>query len=151
MEAAILDHENPRVLDGHIAAAAFEAPLDDADEDVLGAEALRRAAAHPELEKTPAGYVWAGRDYPAARFGLRSTSPDVFTLVETQGGSVLGTIERQCAEVGGLPNQDWSLRVTEIPRSEGADWELTRISCRPARLPLEPAAGGSTGGRSVAK
>jgi len=93
VEAAILDHENPRVLDGHIAAAAFEAPLDETDAEILGAEALRRAAVHPELEKTPAGYVWAGRDYPAARFGLRSTSPDVFTLVETENGSVLGTIE----------------------------------------------------------
>jgi DEAD/DEAH box helicase domain-containing protein len=97
VEAAILDHENPRVLDGHIAAAAFEAPLDDKDVDVLGAEALRRAAEHPELEKTDAGYVWAGRDYPAARFGLRSTSPDVFTVVETETGSVLGTIERERA------------------------------------------------------
>jgi DEAD/DEAH box helicase domain-containing protein len=97
VEAAILDHENPRVLDGHIAAAAFEAPLDDADVEILGSEALRRAAQHPELEQTPAGYVWAGRDYPAARFGLRSTSPDVFTVVETETGSVLGTIERERA------------------------------------------------------
>ena len=53
VEAAILDHENPRVLDGHIAAAAFEAPLDDADAEILGSEALRRAAKHPELEQTP--------------------------------------------------------------------------------------------------
>jgi DEAD/DEAH box helicase domain-containing protein len=97
VEAALLDHENPRVLDGHIAAAAFEAPLDDADAEILGSEALRRAAQHPELEQTPAGYVWAGRDYPAARFGLRSTSPDVFTVVETETGSVLGTIERERA------------------------------------------------------
>jgi len=97
VEAAILDHENPRVLDGHVAAAAFEAPLDEADAEILGAEALLRAAEHPELKKTDAGYVWAGRDYPAARFGLRSTSPDVFTVVESQTGSVLGTIERERA------------------------------------------------------
>jgi DEAD/DEAH box helicase domain-containing protein len=97
VEAAILDHENPRVLDGHIAAAAFEAPLDDADAETLGPEALRRAAEHPELEQTQAGYVWAARDYPAARFGLRSTSPDVFTVVETETGSILGTIERERA------------------------------------------------------
>ena len=97
VEAAILDHENPRVLDGHVAAAAFEAPLDEADAEILGTEALRRAAEHPELKKTDAGYVWAGRDYPAARFGLRSTSPDVFTVVEAEAGSVLGTIERERA------------------------------------------------------
>ena len=76
VEAAILDHANPRVLDGHVLAAAFEAPLDDADRDTLGDEALERAAVLPELKKTPAGYVWAGRDYPAARVSLRSASPD---------------------------------------------------------------------------
>ena len=97
VEAAILDHENHRVLDGHVAAAAFEAPIDEADVEILGAEALRRAAEHPELEKTKAGYVWAGRDYPAGRFGLRSTSPDVFTIVTTDTGSVIGTMERERA------------------------------------------------------
>src|SRR4029453_3330355 len=41
--------------------------------------------------------VGAGRDFPAARFGLRSTSPDVFAVVEAETGSVLGTIERERA------------------------------------------------------
>jgi DEAD/DEAH box helicase domain-containing protein len=97
VEAAILDHENPRVLDGHVAAAAFEAPLDEPDAEVLGEEALRRAAIHPELKRTDAGFVWAGRDYPAARFGLRSTSPDVFAVVDVESGSVIGSIEREKA------------------------------------------------------
>ncbi len=97
VEAAILDHENPRVLDGHVAAAAFEAPIDEADTETLGPEALRRAARHADLRKTDAGYVWAGRDYPAGRFGLRSTSPDVFAVVEAVSGSVLGNVEREKA------------------------------------------------------
>jgi DEAD/DEAH box helicase domain-containing protein len=97
VEAAILDHENPRVLDGHVAAAAFEAPLDEEDAEVLGAEAVRRAAMHPELKRTDAGFVWAGRDYPAARFGLRSTSPDVFAVVDIETGSVVGSVEREKA------------------------------------------------------
>ncbi len=97
VEAAILDHENPRVLDGHVAAAAFEAPLDEADAEILGPEALRRAAQHPDLKKTDAGYVWDGRDYPAGRFGLRSTSPDVFSVVEAESGSVLGAVEHEKA------------------------------------------------------
>ncbi len=97
VEAAILDHTNPRVLDGHVRAAAFEAPIDDHDRDVLGDAALERAPLLPELKRTPAGFVWAGRDYPAARIPLRSTSPDSFSVIDTMTGSVLGLVERERA------------------------------------------------------
>jgi DEAD/DEAH box helicase domain-containing protein len=97
VEAAILDHANPRVLDSHVASAAFEAPLDDADAEILGAAALERAAVHPDLKRTAAGFVWAGRDYPAARAPLRSTSPDSFTVVDGESGSILGIVERERA------------------------------------------------------
>ncbi len=97
VEAAILDHANPRVLDGHVRAAAFEAPVDDADRATLGTEALERAPLLPELKHTKAGWVWAGKDYPAARVPLRSTNADSFTIVEAQTGAVLGLIERERA------------------------------------------------------
>ena len=35
---------------------------------------------------------------------------------------VLVVIERQHGEVGGLPDQDWSLRVTWVFRREGSEW-----------------------------
>jgi DEAD/DEAH box helicase domain-containing protein len=97
VEAAILDHANPRVLDGHVRAAAFEAPLDDADRDVLGDEALERAALIPDLKRTKSGYVWAGRDYPAAQTNLRSAGADSFAVVEAETGTVLGIVERERA------------------------------------------------------
>jgi DEAD/DEAH box helicase domain-containing protein len=97
VEAAILDHSNPRVLDGHVRAAAFEGPLDDADAETLGPEALERAALLPELRHTQRGYVWAGRDYPAGRFSLRAATPDTFTVVDADTGSLLGLIERERA------------------------------------------------------
>jgi len=97
VEAAILDHANPRVLDGHVRAAAYEAPVDVRDREVLGDAALERAALLPELKETPAGYVWAGRDYPAARVPLRSASADAFTVVEEATGSVLGLVDRERA------------------------------------------------------
>jgi DEAD/DEAH box helicase domain-containing protein len=97
VEAAILDHSNVRVLDGHVRAAAFEAPLDDADRSTLGDEALDRAPLLPELQRTSAGFVWSGRDYPAARVPLRSTSAEAFTVVDVGSGSVLGLVERERA------------------------------------------------------
>jgi DEAD/DEAH box helicase domain-containing protein len=97
VEAAILDHENPRVLDGHVRAAAFEAPLDDRDREVLGDVALERAAVLPDLQPTKAGYVWAGRDYPAARVSLRSTGPESFAIVDGTSGAVLGIAEQERA------------------------------------------------------
>jgi len=97
VEAAILDHENPRVLAGHVRAAAFEAPLDEEDVGVLGRRALEVAAADPELRRTPRGIVWAGKDYPSARVPLRSTDADAFTIVDAETGSVLGVAERSRA------------------------------------------------------
>jgi DEAD/DEAH box helicase domain-containing protein len=93
VEAAILDHANPRVLAGHVRSAAYEAPLtgDDAPEYVA-------AARHdPLLKETPAGIVWAGRDHPAAQVALRSSEPDAFTVVDGTTGDVLGLVERSRA------------------------------------------------------
>jgi DEAD/DEAH box helicase domain-containing protein len=97
VEAAILDATNPRVLDPHVLAAAFEGPIVEADAETLGPEAVSRAAALDELERTPAGYVWKGRDYPAARVSLRSGDTDSYTVVDGETGSVLGLVERHRA------------------------------------------------------
>ncbi|HEU5363823.1 MAG TPA: DEAD/DEAH box helicase [Gaiellaceae bacterium] len=93
VEAAILDHASPRVLAGHVRAAAYEAPLTAADEP----EYLSAARDDPLLKETPAGFVWAGRDHPAAAIPLRSTDPDAFTVVDGTTGDVLGLVERSRA------------------------------------------------------
>jgi DEAD/DEAH box helicase domain-containing protein len=74
--------------------------LDEGDTPFLGPEALQRAEALVEtgdLQLTKAGYVWSGRDYPAARFSLRSTTPDAFSVVDVATGSMLGVVERERA------------------------------------------------------
>jgi DEAD/DEAH box helicase domain-containing protein len=100
VEAAILDHANPRILDGHVLSAAFEAPLDDRDRETLSDAALERAEAlveGGELRRTQAGIVWAGRDYPAGRVALRSASPESIAVVDAATGSILGLVERERA------------------------------------------------------
>ena len=122
VEAAILDHANPRVLDGHVAAAAFEAPVDDADRETLGDKALERAPHVPELAHTRHGWVWAGKDYPAARTALRSASADAFTAIDAATGTVLGIVERERAystvHEGAVYlhlGEQWLVRELDIP------------------------------------
>jgi ketosteroid isomerase-like protein len=45
--------------------------------------------------------------------------------------AVLAIIERQRAEVGGLPEQDWSLRVTLVFRRAGSEWQLVHRHADP--------------------
>ena len=97
VEAAILDHANPRVLAGHVRSAAYEAPLTADDADLLGPEAIELALADPELRRTPAGIVWAGREHPAARVPLRSTDANAFSIVDVSTGTLLGLVERSRA------------------------------------------------------
>jgi DEAD/DEAH box helicase domain-containing protein len=97
VEAAIVDHANPRILDAHVLAAAFEGPIRAEDAATLGAAAVSRAAVLPELEQTRAGAVWKGRDYPAARISLRSGDTESYVVVDAASGAVLGLVERERA------------------------------------------------------
>jgi len=55
---------------------------------------------------------------------------------------VLVTIERVRGEIGGLPDQDWSLRVTQVYRREGREWGLVHRHADPLlkRISVERAA-----------
>ena len=44
---------------------------------------------------------------------------------------VLALIERTNVEVGGLPAQDWALRVTLVYRREGSEWRLAHRHADP--------------------
>jgi ketosteroid isomerase-like protein len=51
---------------------------------------------------------------------------------------VLAVVERQRGVVGGLPGQDWSLRVTLVFRREADDWLLVHRHADPLVNPIGP-------------
>ena len=52
--------------------------------------------------------------------------------------AVLVMIERQHGEVAGLPDQDWSARVTHVYRREGGKWLLVHRHADLLAHPLDP-------------
>ena len=100
-EPAVINIDNPYVLHPHLACAAFELPLTDADEawwpEVLD-DAIRDLV-HDDLLKirmptarAGVGAVWSGRGRPASRVGLRSANSNEFRIA-TNDGSLIGTVD----------------------------------------------------------
>jgi ketosteroid isomerase-like protein len=67
-----------------------------------------------------------------ARFFKSGTSEtELVQSYATDNMVVLVTIERQRGEVGGLPEQDWSLRVSQVFRRDRSQWRLVHRHADP--------------------
>ena len=77
------------------------------------------------------------------------TTLDVVQTHASDALVVLVMVERQHGEVGGLPDQNWSLRVTEVYRKDGSEWQLAHRHADPLlhRISLQQAAALARGGR----
>jgi ketosteroid isomerase-like protein len=91
----------------------------------FGGPASHGFDASPERMAARARYFQHGKT--ALELAQSYVSPDMIVLV---------VIERQRAEVGGLPEQDWSLRVTEVYRRDGAEWQLAHRHADPLVHPV---------------
>jgi ketosteroid isomerase-like protein len=76
-------------------------------------------------------------DSPERRAGMKqffkngSLKQEVVATFPSDDLVVLVTIEHMHGEAGGLPEQDWTLRVTQVFRKEGADWQLVHRHADP--------------------
>lgn len=99
VEATVADPENPHVLGPHLAAAAAEVPLTEADEAIFGAGTVplaRALTAAGLLRRRPAGWYWARDDRPADHVRLRGMGEQV-AIVERRSGRVIGTVDESSA------------------------------------------------------
>ena len=88
-------------------------------------------------------------DTPERRAGMKkffqngTLKQEVVSTFASDGLVVLVTIERVRGEFGGLPEQDWTLRVTQVFRRNGKEWELVHRHADPLgakRITVEEAA-----------
>jgi DEAD/DEAH box helicase domain-containing protein len=99
VEATVMDPENPHVLAPHLAAAAAELPLTEADLPLFGRDAralVEALVARGILRRRPTGWYWARTDRATDHVSLRG-SGEVVGIVERRTGRVLGTIDEASA------------------------------------------------------
>jgi DEAD/DEAH box helicase domain-containing protein len=137
VEAAILDPESPEILAEHLLCAAHEAPLTPGDQEYFGpttGELAAELADHGLLRERATGFVpRRADDYPAARVGLRSASPDSFILFDGTSGEVLGTIEASRAYA--------TVHEGAIYLHLGRSYLVAELDLRARRAMLEPFSG----------
>ena len=98
-ETAVINPDNPQVLEGHVGCAAHEIPLVPDDREFLG-EAFEETAAElvarGDLGFRQGRLFWAGGGSPAGGIDIRTTGGRPYTISD-QGGTLLGTIDENRA------------------------------------------------------
>jgi DEAD/DEAH box helicase domain-containing protein len=100
VESTVLDPDNPYVLGPHLACAAQELPLTDADLARFGpaaegllADLVRRGL----LRRRANGWYWAKRESAADLVDIRGTGGPPVRIVEGSTGRLLGTVDAGAA------------------------------------------------------
>lgn len=75
---------------------------------------------------SPERIEWMGRLFKNGNF-----DQEVVQAFKADGMIVLATIERAHVGVGGLPEQNWALRVTSVFKREGSQWKLAHRHADP--------------------
>jgi DEAD/DEAH box helicase domain-containing protein len=96
VEAAVLDSDNPHVVRPHLAAAAGELPITEAEVASFGPAApaaLDQLVASGLLRRRPTGWFWTSRERPSRLADLRGTGGEPVRICEAGTGRLLGTVD----------------------------------------------------------
>ncbi len=121
VEATVVDPDNPHVLAPHLAAAAAELPLGDADLQLFGDQTRRVLdvlVSGGVLRRRPSGWFWARDDRPADHVSLRGTA-GVVAVVETRTGRVIGTVDEGSAHT--------QVHTGAVHVHQGETWVVTDL------------------------
>ena len=126
VEATVVDLRNPRVLAGHLGAAAAELPLRPGDLEAFGPgapAAVEHLVGAGLLRARPAGWFWTGAGRAVDRCDLRGGG-GVVQLVESATGRVMGTVGTASAHTVVHPgavyvHQGATHRVEELDEEAG--------------------------------
>lgn len=96
-EHALINPENPYILDAHLKCAALELPIDpDADAAVLGPSLQERCEGlgRTGTLRWNGRWVYAGREpNPALRVNIRSSSALEYVIVDVDNGRTVATVD----------------------------------------------------------
>jgi len=101
VEATVLHPDNPYVLGPHLAAAAQEAPLTEADQEYFGAAMpalVERLAGQGVLRRRSEGWFWTRPERAVDGIDLRSAGGAAIEIVEVDTGRVLGHVDAAAAD-----------------------------------------------------
>ena len=99
-EPAVINPDNPQVLDAHAACAAYELPLTMEDRMYFGdglEESVNRLVQAEHLRMRDGKLYWARRQAPNPQLNLRSSGGPTFTIFNIDEGEQLGTVEQERA------------------------------------------------------
>ncbi len=95
-ESAVVNPQNPFVLEPHVGCAAHELPLTPDDDDWFGPgldDAVLALVQSDLLRPRGGKMYWAGRQPPAPAVGLRTGTSAEFTLVDRDEQREIGTVD----------------------------------------------------------
>lgn len=101
IEATVFDPDNPYVLGPHLAAAAQELPLTDADFALFGPRTEAGVTALTEaglLRKRATGWFWTKRERASGLADIRSSGGSPVQIVDTDTGRLIGTVDAASAD-----------------------------------------------------
>ncbi|MDO9378147.1 MAG: DEAD/DEAH box helicase [Nocardioidaceae bacterium] len=103
LETTVLDPSNPYVIGPHLAAAAQEVPLVEADLDLFGPGAREGVDALTEagwLRRRPKGWFWTRRERASDLADIRSSGGSPVQIVDARTGRLIGTVDAASAHSG---------------------------------------------------